>query len=111
MPRRVFGRGKQTRRASTVAQQPDDSASGDRDSRQDTLGLGIDLFFCVKRQGFLHVSLHGDEFDHHPWDSTEGGFTKLTLADLPSLLCITEFSDSKLLTRWTAESRCLPLEV
>lgn len=98
MPRRVFSRGKQTHRASAVARQPDDNASEDRDSRQGTLSLVTDLFFCVKRQGFFRVSLHGDEFDGHPWDSTESGFTKLTLADLPSLLCITEISDSKLLT-------------
>lgn len=59
--------------------------------------------------GFFRASLHGDEFDRHLWDSTERGFTKLTLADLPSLLCTTEISDGKLLTHWTAESRYLPI--
>ena len=109
MPRHVFSRGKQTHRASTVPQQPDDNASEDRGSREGTLGLVTDLFFWVKRQGFFGVSLHGDEFDRHPWDSTESGCTKLTLADLPSLLCMTEISDSKLLTHWTAESHNLPI--
>lgn len=98
MPRHVFNRGKQTHRASTVAQQPDDKASEDCDSRQDTLGLVTDLFFCVKWQVFFCVGHHGEEFDHYPWDTTESGFTKPALADLPSLLCITEISDSKLLT-------------
>lgn len=78
--------------------QPDDNTSKDSNLRESTIGLVTDLFICVKLQGFFGVSLHGDEFDRHPWDSTESSFTKLTLADLPSLLCITEIGDSKLLT-------------
>jgi len=73
MPRHVRSRGKQSHRASTVAQQLRSNTSEDCDSRQGSLGLVTDLFFCVKRQGFIRVSLHGDEFDRHPWDSTERG--------------------------------------
>lgn len=83
---------------STAAQQPDDKASEDPDSRQDIVGLVTDLLFCVKWQDFFCISLHGDEFDCHPWDSTESRFTKFCLADLPSLVCIVEITDSKLLT-------------
>lgn len=53
MPKHVFSRGKQTHRASTVAQQFDDNASEDRDSRQGTPGLVTDLFLCVKQHGFF----------------------------------------------------------
>lgn len=92
MPRLVFSRGKQTRRASTVAQQPNDNASEDCDSRQGTLPLVTDLFFCVKWQRVFFVGFHGDEFDCHPWENSESSFEKFTLADLPSLLRITEIS-------------------
>lgn len=71
---------------STAAQQPDNNASGDRNSREGTIGLITDLFFCAIQQGFLRVSLHGDEFDRHPRDSAEW-FRKLTLADL-HLCCV-----------------------
>lgn len=38
---------------STAAQQPDDKASEDPDSRQDIVGLVTDLLFCVKWQDFF----------------------------------------------------------